>query len=102
MRYMEIKEFQKMCADVVSTIDKKYKIERNPQLAFTQLVEEIGELAKDINMPELRKKNPDQDNLAGEFADVLLQLAKLAEMHSIDLEEAVEKKIEILKKRGYL
>jgi len=99
---MNIKDFLKICSDAVSAIDEKYKINRTPQLAFTQLIEEIGELAKDINMPELRKKDPDKDNLAGEFADVLLQLAKLAEMHDVDLEEAVEKKIETLKERGYL
>lgn len=99
---MNVKDFQKKCADIVSQIDKKYEIERNPQLAFTQLIEEIGELAKDINMPELRKKSPDKNNLELEFADVILQLAKLAEMHNVDLEEAVEGKIEILKERGYL
>jgi len=99
---MNTKDFFKICADIVSAIDKKHEIERTPQLAFTQLIEEIGELAKDVNMPALRKKDPDKDNLAGEFADVLLQLVKLAEMHNVDLEKAVEKKIEILKERGYL
>ncbi len=99
---MDIKEFQKKCADIVDKIDKKYGIDRNPQLAFTQLVEEIGELAKDINLPKLRDKKPDKENLAGEFADVFLQLAMLAEMHSVDIEDAVENKIKELKGRGYL
>jgi len=99
---MEIKEFQKMCADVVDKIDKKYGIERDPQLAFTQLMEEIGELARDINLKRLRRKEPDKENLSGEFADVFLQLAMLAEMHNIDLEEAIENKIKKLKERGYL
>ena len=58
--------------------------------------------AKDINSKRLRNKEPDKANLAGEFADVFLQLAMLAEMHSIDLGEAVEDKIKALKERGYL
>jgi len=99
---METKEFQKKCAEVVSKIDKKYGIDRDPQLAFTQLIEEIGELAKDVNLKRLRKQEPDKENLSGEFADVFLQLAMLAEMHGVDLEEAVENKINKLKERGYL
>jgi len=102
MEHMEIKEFQKKCADIVKKIDSKYGIERDPQLAFTQLVEEIGELAKDVNLKRLRKREPDKENLSGEFADVFLQLATLAEMHGVDLEEAVENKIGELRKRGYL
>jgi len=99
---METQEFQKKCADIVEKIDKKYGIERDPQLSFTQLIEEIGELAKDINSRRLRKQEPDKENLSGEFADVFLQLATLAKMHNIDLEEAVENKIKKLKERGYL
>ncbi|MFH1401506.1 MAG: MazG nucleotide pyrophosphohydrolase domain-containing protein [Parcubacteria group bacterium] len=99
---METKEFQKKCAEVVNKIDKKYGIDRDPQLAFTQLVEEIGELAKDVNLKRLRKQEPDKENLSGEFADVFLQLAMLAEMHGVNLEEAVENKINKLKERGYL
>jgi len=99
---MEIKEFQKKCADIVDKIDKKYGIERDPQLAVTQLMEEIGELAKDINLKRLRDKEPSKENLSGEFADVFLQLAMLAEMHNVDLEKAVENKIKILKERQYL
>lgn len=99
---MDIKEFQKLCAEIVDKIDKKYGIERDPQLSFTQFMEEVGELAKEINSKRLRNKEPDKTNLAGEFADVFLQLAMLAEMHDIDLGEAVENKIRVLRERGYL
>ncbi len=99
---MKTKEFQKKCVEVVNKIDKKYGIDRDPQLAFTQLMEEIGELAKDVNLKRLRKQEPDKENLSGEFADVFLQLAMLAEMHGVDLEEAAENKINKLKERGYL
>jgi NTP pyrophosphatase (non-canonical NTP hydrolase) len=102
MKYMEIREFQKKCADIVDKIDKKYGIERDPQLAFTQLMEEIGELAKDIYLKRLRKQEPDKENLSGEFADVFLQLAMLAEMHQVDLGEAIENKVRKLRERGYL
>lgn len=99
---MDVKEFQKKCAEVVDKIDKKYGIERDSQLAFTQLIEEIGELAKDVNLKRLRNKEPDKEDLIGEFADVFLLLATLAEMYGVDLEKAVESKIKTLKEGQYL
>jgi NTP pyrophosphatase (non-canonical NTP hydrolase) len=96
---MEVKEFQKLCTDIVEELDNKYNIERNPQLNFTQLMEEVGELAKEINKPKLRNQEIDQENLRGEFADVLLQLTILAKIHNVDLEDAVKNKIIELKKR---
>jgi len=62
-------------------------------------MEEIGELARAVNLPKLRNKNLDQDNLNEEFADVLLQLAILAKIHNVDFESAVKTKIEELKVR---
>jgi NTP pyrophosphatase (non-canonical NTP hydrolase) len=99
---METKNFQKYCAEIVTKIDRKYKIERDAQLALSQLIEELGELAKEINRKKLRRENPDSKKLEDEFADVFLQFAKLAEMHEVDLEKSVLQKIGELKKRSYL
>ncbi len=96
---METKDFQKLCADIVNKIDEKYNINRDPHFSFTQLMEEVGELAKAINLPKLRNKKLDKDNLNEEFADVLLQLAILAKQYDIDFEDAVNNKILELKKR---
>ena len=98
---MESTEFQKYCADVVSQIDNKFNIDRDAQLALCQLVEEIGELAKEVNRKKLRNKEAEFADLENEFADVFLQFAKLADMHGIDLEKSVAQKIERLKERGY-
>ena len=96
---MEIKKFQEKCAGIVNDIDNKYAVKRNSQFSFTQLMEEIGELAREINSPKLRNKEIDKENLKGEFADVVLQLSILAKMFDINFEEAVESKIKILKER---
>lgn len=96
---MSIKDFQNKCAGIVIDIDGKYNITRDPQLGFTQLLEEVGELAKEINKPKLRNKEIDRENLNGEFADVVLQLFTLAKMLDVDMEEAVELKTRILKER---
>jgi len=67
-----------------------------------QFMEEIGELAREINSSRLRKKQIDKNNLEGEFADVFILLAFLADRHNIDFEKAVENKIKIFKERRYL
>jgi NTP pyrophosphatase (non-canonical NTP hydrolase) len=99
---METKEFQKKCVEIVKEIDKKFNIERDPHLCFAQLIEEIGEVAKDINTPKLRNKEIDRNNLEGEFADVFVLLSALADLYDIDFEKAVEEKIKILKEKQYL
>ncbi len=96
---LKINESQEMCAKLVSNIDAKYNINRDIHFSFTQFIEEVGELAKEINKPKLRDKEIDRENLSGEFADVTLQLFTLAKMLDIDINRAIETKIEILKKR---
>ena len=99
---METKDLQTTAVDTVDILDKKFNVNRDAQLNFTQMVEEIGELAKDVNMPKLRHKEPDKENLKGEFADVFLQFAKLADLMNVDLEQAVLNKIQTLKQRHEL
>jgi NTP pyrophosphatase (non-canonical NTP hydrolase) len=96
---MQTQELQKECSDLVRTLDDRFGIERDPQLSFTQLIEEVGELAKDINLPRLRNKEIDAGNLSGEFADVFIQLCALAQLHGIDIEKATAEKMAIIRNR---
>ncbi len=59
---------------------------------FNHLVEEIGEVAR-----ELRKGN--EDKLKEELADVFFLLLKLSNEKNISLEEAFMSKFESIKKR---
>jgi len=96
---MEVKEYQKLIAEIVDKIDKKYNIDRTPELNISQITEELGELAKEANREKLRDEKPEKKDLEDEFADVLLQLIKLADHFEVDIEKAVLDKIEVLKKR---
>jgi len=96
---METKEFQEKCAKIVKDIDAKYNINRDIHFSFVQFIEEVGELAKEINKPKLRNKEIDRENLEGEFADVILQFFILSEMFNIDIEKAVEAKQKVFKER---
>ncbi len=99
---MEAKELQKLAAEIVDKIDVKFKLQRDAQLGLSQLIEELGELAKVVNLEKLRNKKPERKDLEDEFADVVLQLAKLANLFDVDLEKVILDKIEILKKRHNL
>lgn len=70
---------------------------------FLLFMEEVGELATALhdNRPAQSKANPmgkkqpirkdERDNLVEEFADVLAWLSTLANMHNVDLEDALRK-----------
>lgn len=96
---MNIKEYQKLACEITDELDKKFDVKRDPQLSVSQLIEELGELAREINSEKLRNKKSAKEDLEQEFADVFLQLAKLADFFNIDLEKAILDKIKILKKR---
>lgn len=96
---MEMKKFQEKCARIVKNIDNNYNLNRTPELSFIQLTEEIGELAKEVNRPTLRRQTIDPKELNGEFADIMLQLAVLAKMYDVDLESAVDYKLKELQSR---
>lgn len=96
---MEIREYYKKSVEIVEKIDKKFKVKRDAHLSFAQLIEEVGELAKAINLKKLRHEKLDKKNLEEEFADVYFQLAELAKINHIDIEKAIKNKIEILKKK---
>ena len=90
---------QKTCVDIIKHVDKKYKIKRDIDLSYFQLLEEIGELARELNSPRLRNKKIDQKNLRGELADVAIQLFGLAQLLKIDISRAVQEKIKIINQR---
>lgn len=77
---MEIREFQQSIRDCYYRKDAA----RGRLGTFAWLVEEVGELSRDL-------RRGDREALAGEFADVFAWLASLASLCDIDLEEAAAK-----------
>jgi len=75
---------------------------RGPAGTFVLLIEEIGELATALhdNRPGKNPTPKQQANLAEEFADVLAWLATLANIHSVDLVEALTKYTEAGRVQG--
>ena len=80
-KQMRIETFQKQIEAIYYARDA----ERGVPLTFTWLVEEVGELAK-----EIRKQPRDPTRLREEFADVFAWLATLASLLGVSLEDAAE------------
>ena len=98
---MQLSNLQKRCGQLVRKIDKKYQIQRDPQLTVAQLMEELGELTEKINYKRLRKRKAKKAELEDEFADVFIQLSHLAEHYDIELKKALEEKIQALEKKHF-
>jgi len=79
-----------------------------PYEIMTRLLEECGEVAKEVNHFEnsgtksLRHGEPSKEKLAGEIRDVLNALMQLTVYYQVEgeLEEAVNKSIESLMSEG--
>ncbi len=99
---MQIKKIQNLCFKIVQDIDSQYDIQRNPQLTLSQLVEELGELARLVNYQKLRSKQPQAKELRDEVADVFIQFCALVSAFDIDIQTSVLEKFDILKKRHNL
>lgn len=78
---MDIGEFQRRMRELYAAKDAA----RGREATFMYLVEEIGELAEAC-------RDPAHHDLAGEFADCLAWLASLANLHGVDLADAVMRK----------
>ncbi len=68
----------------------------SPHEILARLVEEVGELARLINHeygPKKKKSEEAVQNIEEEIGDVLYALACLANIHNIDLDEALQKSI---------
>ncbi len=82
-----------------------YKDEEKRILARTvKLGEEFGELCDEVlhfHFMQRQDKRAihDADNLSHEFADVIITTFLLAEVMGVDIEDALEKKIEKIKER---
>lgn len=80
----------------VETFGLKPKTQEALQIHWLKLEEELEELHRDICI------DGDYDKCASEFADVYIVLAQIASTVGVDLQEAVDKKMTINRKRTWI
>lgn len=57
---MDLKECQNLAAGTVDRIDRKFNLDRDAQLGLSQLIEELGELARAVSSERLKGKRPER------------------------------------------
>lgn len=96
---MEIKELQKKADEIVGKLDKKFNCEHNVNHTFMHLIEELGEMSKELNRPNIRNGEINKEELGDEISDVLLLICRIANLNEIDLEESFNRKVGKLNRR---
>ena len=98
---MDIKELTDRMNDLVRSkgwYDTDSKRPQTPRNLAISLALEAAEILEHF---QFRENAKDQEELAGELADVALYLLQLASVTGIDLEKAILDKIEINKTRQW-
>lgn len=105
---MEFKELQKFMKVENQRLNDYYSFVEPKNRKFAQtlkIVEEVGELSEQIlrseNIQRKEKLAIDKGPIAHEFADVLIVTMLLADSLGIDVEKALDEKIQKIKERNY-
>tara|TARA_Y100000310_G_scaffold342598_1_gene446482 strand:+ start:3087 stop:3386 length:300 start_codon:yes stop_codon:yes gene_type:complete len=96
---MDIKELQKESVEIVEKSDIKYGKKHDTDTTIIHLTEEIGEVAREIFNEKIGRDKLNRENMGEEIADCIILLNKLADNFNIDVEKAIENKINKLKQR---
>jgi len=71
----------------------------NAETTFIHLVEELGEIARQLTNEKIGRDKLNKEKLSEEIADCMIFLSKLSDNYNLDLEKAIENKIKKLKER---
>jgi NTP pyrophosphatase (non-canonical NTP hydrolase) len=98
---MEIKEAQKQSFEILEKINNKNNVEHNPDSMFISLVEEVGEVARELSKKQKNTKRGDfnKKELADELADIISRTLIIAEDNNINMDEAFTEKLKKIKER---
>ena len=97
---MDIKQFQKEILEVFSQMDKMpHRREHTKQSALIHLMEEIGEIARQVTSEYHRPEKFSKENLGTELADTLMFIVLLAQLYDVDISKEMEESISRVKKK---
>jgi len=95
---MDIKLFQQEILDVFSKMDvMPNRRPHTKQSAVIHLVEEMGEIARQVTNEYHRPEKFDKENFGSELADVLMFIVLLAKLYDVDISREMEISIQRVK-----
>jgi NTP pyrophosphatase (non-canonical NTP hydrolase) len=98
---MDIQEITERMNELVRSKGWYNEESKRPQTPRNLAISLSVEAAEILEHFQFRENAKDQDELAGELADVALYLLQLASITGIDLEKAILDKIEVNKTRKW-
>lgn len=97
---MDIKEFQNKAWEIIDKYNKKQNTQHKKDTMFYHLIEEIGEIARQLhNEKDNWRKDFDKENFDEELIDALFFLLIIAKDYNVNIEEVFNKKINELKQK---
>ncbi len=99
---MELKELQQKCASLSKEIREKRGNVATDYVSILHIVEELGEIARELYNSERKRKEFSKENLEEEFADIIMLLLEFANRKDIDVSAAIERKMDKLRLRHKL
>ena len=94
-----IKELQQRIIKFVEEREKAKNFHTTPELSFIHLIEELGEIARQLSNKQMRPDLFDEKNLKEEIIDVILEALILADKCGVDIEKELPQRIDKLFKR---
>jgi len=92
---MNINKFQEEVIRTFSEMDKMPNIKvHTGQSAVIHLVEEVGEIARQITNEYHRPEKFSKENLGEELADLMMFIVLLAKIYNINISEEMQKSID--------
>jgi len=97
---MEISKFQKEISKIFSEIAKKPDFkEQSKEDILIRIMEEVGEVSRQVIREKYRKDKFNKANLTEEISDVIMLLNFLASKYNIDLSKECEDKIRRMREK---
>jgi len=96
---MDLKDFQKQSGELIEKIDAKHSGIHDADTTIIHILEELGEIARQLYNQKIGRDKLDKENLAEEISDCMILLSQLARNFDIDIEKSVENKLQKLKER---
>ena len=98
---MEINEAQEQSFRILEKINNKNNAKHEPDSIFISLVEEVGEVARELSKKQKNTKRGDfnKEELADELSDIISRTLVIAEDNKIDMDKAFTEKLKKIKKR---
>jgi len=97
---MEIEEIPKRVVEFSDIRKEKGNYDLTEELSFAHLVEEVGELSKEMFSKKARPEKYSEINLKKQVCDIIIESMILADILKMNLSDELNKKLDELNTRG--